>query len=61
LLRRDIPFSLRDAVFKTFAPVFLVLSLAVSARAQTVDDGVMVAERSLLTGDIYAYETWDQY
>ena len=46
---------------KKLAPVCVLLSLAVSARAQTVDDGIMVSKRSLFTGDIYGYESWDHY
>jgi hypothetical protein len=37
------------------------LSLAVSAGAQTIDDGIMVTKRGLFTGDIYGYESWDHY
>jgi hypothetical protein len=47
-------------VTKKLAQVFVFVSLAVSARAQTIDDGIMVAKRSLFTGDIYGYESWDQ-
>jgi hypothetical protein len=61
LLRLNIPATLRGAVLKKLAPVCLLLSLAVSARAQTIDDGIMVARRSLFTGDIYAHERWDHY
>ena len=52
--------TLRRAVIKRLA-VFIFLSLAVSARAQTIDDGIMVAKRSLFTGDIYGHESWDHY
>ena len=48
-------------MIKKLAPVFIFVSLAVSARAQTIDDGIMVAKRSLFTGDIYGRETWDHY
>ena len=48
-------------MINTLARVVVLLSLAVPAVAQTIDDGVMVAERSLFTGDIYSYETWDHY
>jgi hypothetical protein len=44
-------------VIKKLAPVFVCLSLVVSARAQTIDDGIMVGKRSLFTGDLYGYET----
>jgi len=33
----------------------------VSARAQTIDDGIMVTKRSLFTGDVYVHESWDHY
>ena len=48
-------------MIKKLAPVLALLLLAVSARAQTVDDGIMIAKRSLFTGDVYGYETWDHY
>jgi hypothetical protein len=48
-------------VIKTLALTLVFLSLTSFARAQTIDDGVMVAARSLFTGDIYSYDTWDHY
>ena len=48
-------------MIKKLAPVLVFVSLAVSARAQTIDDGIMVAKRSLFTGDVYGHETWDHY
>src|SRR5688572_6759480 len=35
--------------------------LAAPAHAQTIDDGVMVAGRELLTGNSYTFDTWDEY
>jgi hypothetical protein len=35
--------------------------LAAPVRAQTIDDGVMVAGRELLTGNSYTFDTWDEY
>src|SRR4030095_5252948 len=61
LLLLNIPAILRGAVMKNLAPACVFLSLAVSARAQTIDDGIMVTKRSLFTGDIYGYESWDHY
>ena len=48
-------------MIKKLAPVFVVLSFAVSAPAQTIDDGIMVAKHSLFAGDVYAHEAWDHY
>lgn len=48
-------------MIKKLAPVLIFVSLAVSARAQTIDDGIMVAKRSLFTGDVYGRESWDHY
>jgi len=48
-------------VINRLALVFVFLSLAVSTTAQTIDDGIMVAERSLFTGDIYGHDAWDHY
>jgi hypothetical protein len=53
--------TLRGAVIKTLALVLVFVSLAVSARAQTIDDGIMVTKRSLFTGGIYGYESWDHW
>ena len=39
----------------------LVACLAVPGRAQTVDDGRLVARHELLTGTVYTNDTWDQY
>ena len=35
--------------------------VAAPLAAQTLDDGVMLARRELLTGDSYTVDTWDQY
>ena len=43
------------------ALVFLFVSVAVSARAQTIDDGIMVARRSLFAGGLYGHDAWDHY
>jgi Putative MetA-pathway of phenol degradation len=48
-------------VIKKLAPVLVFVSLAVSASAQTIDDGIMVAKRSLFTGDVYGHEAWAHY
>ena len=32
-----------------------------SARAQTIDDGVMMARGELFTGAIYTHDQWNQY
>lgn len=32
-----------------------------SARAQTIDDGVMMAKGELFAGDIYTHDQWDHY
>ena len=31
-----------------------------SARAQTIDDGVMMAKGELFTGALYTHDQWDQ-
>lgn len=35
--------------------------LAVPLHAQTVDDGLMMSRRELLTGNVYTHDTWDEY
>jgi hypothetical protein len=32
-----------------------------SARAQAIDDGVMMAKGELFTGDLYTHDQWDEY
>ena len=32
-----------------------------SVHAQTIDDGVMLPKRGLMAGNIYTYDTWDEY
>jgi hypothetical protein len=38
-----------------------VLSLAATAGAQTLEDGIMLPKGSLFAGDMFTYETWDEY
>jgi hypothetical protein len=45
---------------RLWAGAALVL-LAAPAHAQTINDGVMVAGRELLTGNSYTFDTWDEY
>jgi hypothetical protein len=35
--------------------------LAAPLHAQTIDDGIMVGQKELLTGNFYSYDTWDEY
>ena len=60
-LRLGVPTTLPSALINKIALLFVFMSLAVSARAQTIDDAIMVARRSLFTGDIYGHESWDHY
>ena len=46
---------------RVFAPLFLFVLLPGFLHAQTLDDGIMVAKHALFSGDIYTYESWDQY
>ena len=39
----------------------LLACLAAPLHAQTIDDGIMLARHDLLTGNLYTYESWDQY
>ena len=43
------------------AIVALTIGVSTSARAQTIDDGVMMAKGELFTGDLYTRDQWDQY
>lgn len=42
------------------AAVLLALGAA-SARAQTIDDGLMMPRRQLCTGFVYMHDSWDRY
>jgi hypothetical protein len=42
-------------------PCLLLLSWTASARAQTIDDGMMMPARSLFTGVAYGHDGWDRY
>ena len=45
-------------VLSTFA---LFACLAAPLHAQTIDDGIMLSQKQLLTGNFYSYDTWDRY
>ena len=42
-------------------PWLLFVLLAAPAAAQTIDDGIMLEKRGLLTGNVYSHDTWDEY
>jgi hypothetical protein len=52
-------------VYRRIAPMLyalvLLAALSTPLLAQTVDDGIMLARHELLTGNVYSYESWDQY
>jgi len=39
----------------------LFVSLAVPLQAQTIDDGIMLRQHELLTGNFYSHDSWDEY
>ena len=39
----------------------LFACLAAPLRAQTIDDGIMLGQHELLTGNFYSHDTWDAY
>ena len=39
----------------------LFACLAAPFGAQTIDDGIMLGQKALLTGNFYSYDTWDEY
>jgi hypothetical protein len=43
------------------ALVGLVLAAAPAARAQTIDDGLMVPSKALFTGVLYGHDSWTEY
>lgn len=42
-------------------PWLLFVLLAAPVDAQTIDDGIMLEKRGLLTGTLYTHDTWDEY
>jgi hypothetical protein len=50
---------------RTFPGVCVLLclfaSLSTSARAQMIDDGIMLAKRDLFVGNLYTHDSWDEY
>jgi hypothetical protein len=55
------PRAARRAWRLTAAIVALTIGMSTSARAQTIDDGVMMAKGELFTGDVYTHDQWDRY
>jgi hypothetical protein len=54
------------AILSAWIPYAAALALATavqsgSARAQTVDDGVMMAKGELFAGEVYTHDAWDHY
>src|SRR5438046_6846797 len=41
--------------------LLVIVPLAASARAQTIDDGLLMPSGALGTGSFYAHESWSQY
>lgn len=39
----------------------LLVSVSVPSRSQTLDDGLLMAERALCTGFIFSHDSWDHY
>ena len=39
----------------------LLASLSAPLHAQTIEDGIMMAGGDLLTGNVYAHDSWDEY
>jgi hypothetical protein len=56
-----LPRAIRRAWIPILAAVASTVAVSGSARAQTPDDGVMMAKGEVFTGDIYTHDTWDEY
>jgi hypothetical protein len=46
---------------KTVSLVALLVTLAVPLRAQTIDDGIMMAGHALQVGNVYTHDSWEEY
>jgi hypothetical protein len=57
----SIPRATRRAWIPFAATMLLMAAGPGSARAQTLDDGVMMAKGELFTGDVFTHDAWDEY
>jgi hypothetical protein len=55
------PRAIRRAWIPILAVVASTVAVPGSARAQTLDDGVMMAKGELFTGEVYTHDAWDEY
>ena len=46
---------------RVFCTSALFACLAAPLGAQTIDDGIMLGKKALLTGNFYSHDTWDKY
>jgi hypothetical protein len=53
--------TLRLFVHLTALVLAALVGRAAPARAQTVDDGIMIEAKSLFTGYLFTYDRWDEY
>jgi hypothetical protein len=44
-----------------FLAFLALVALATSARAQTIDDGLMMPRKNLCTGFLYSHDSWESY
>jgi hypothetical protein len=53
----------RKSPRQTLAPIGLALLILLcpSLHAQTIDDGIMLANKTLCAGALYSHDSWDQY
>src|SRR5689334_10187168 len=57
----QIPRAVRRVWIPLLAAVIATVAQPGSARAQTLDDGVMMGKGELFTGDVYTHDAWDVY
>jgi hypothetical protein len=48
-------------LMKTTSLFVLLAALAVPLRAQTIDDGIMMADHALQVGNAYTHDSWNEY
>ena len=51
----------RPTSIKTLLPLVLLALCAASLRAQTLEDGILVPKKDLMTGFLYTHDSWDRY
>src|SRR5262245_2572379 len=53
--------SIKSSFARVLRAATALAFLAGPLHAQSIDDGLMLAKRELLTGNVFTHDTWDTY